>query len=162
MKSIVIHYSFEGNTKLIADTITKTAGADILRLQPAKELKSKSFVKYLWGGKEVFMTKTPKLLPYYFNPDDYDLIFIGTPVWAWNFAPALKTFFSEVEIKNRKTALFCCHGGGKGNIFAKLEKALEGNEILGKTDFRDPLKNKTEESKKAAAGWAKEILTKIS
>ncbi len=96
MKSIVIYYSFEGNTKLIANTVTDTVGADLLRLQLASELKTKSFIKYFWGGKEVFVKRTPKLLPYYFDVDAYDLIFIGTPVWAWHFSPALRTFLKDV------------------------------------------------------------------
>lgn len=161
MKSIVIYYSFEGNTKLIANIVTDAVGADLLRLQLANELKSKSFIKYFWGGKEVFMTKTPKLLPYYFDADAYDLIFIGTPVWAWNFAPALRTFMDTEKIKNKKIALFCCHGGGKGKIFQRLESALEGNEIIGAIDFRDPLRVNTEKSVTRAKEWAKDIVRKF-
>ena len=157
MKSIVLYYSFEGNTKLIANTVTDTIGADILRLQLAKELKTKSFIKYLWGGKEVFVKKTPALLPYHFNVNAYDLIFIGTPVWAWNFAPALRTFLTETIIKNKKLALFCCHGGSKGKIFTRLKTAFEGNDFVGEISFRDPLRIKTEASVKQAAEWAKKI-----
>jgi len=157
MKSIVIYYSFEGNTKLIANTVTDTVGSDLLRLQLASELKTKSFIKYFWGGKEVFVKRTPKLLPYYFDIDAYDMIFIGTPVWAWNFAPALRTFLSRENIKNKKIAFFCCHGGGKGKIFSRLKTALEGNEFVGEIDFRDPLKVKTEASVKRAVEWAKEL-----
>ena len=161
MKSIVIYYSFEGNTKLIANTVTDTAGADLLRLQLASELKTKSFLKYLWGGNEVFVKRTPKLLPYYFDVDAYDLIFIGTPVWAWNFAPALRTFLKQETIKNKKVALFCCHGGAKGKVFPRLETAFEGNEILGEIDFHDPLRIKTKDSVKLAREWAKEIVGKF-
>jgi flavodoxin len=159
MKSIVIYYSFEGNTKLIANSVCDTLGADLLRLQLAKELKTKSFIKYFWGGKEVFIKKTPELLPYYFDVDAYDLILIGTPVWAWNFAPAVKTFLTKEKIKNKKIALFCCHGGGKGKIFTRLKTALEGNEFVGEIDFRDPLRVKTELNLKRAKEWAKEIIS---
>ena len=153
MKSIVIYYSFEGNTKLIANTVCDQLGTDLLRLQLASELKTKSFIKYFWGGKEVFVKKTPKLLPYHFDADDYDLIFIGTPVWAWHFAPALRNFLSKTEIKNKKIALFCCHGGSKGKIFPRLKTALEGNEIVGQIDFRDPLKVQTKASVKQTKEW---------
>lgn len=160
MKSIVIYYSFEGNTKLIANNITDTIGADLLRLQLAAELKSKSFIKYFWGGHQVMVNKKPELLPYHFNPQDYELIFMGTPVWAWCYTPAWRTFMSENKIENKKLALFCCHGGGKGNIFKKWEDALAGNEILGKIDFRDPLKIKKDASIKRAINWAREMVEK--
>ena len=32
------------------------------------------------------------------------MIFIGTPVWAWSFAPALNTFFAENKITDKKIA----------------------------------------------------------
>lgn len=34
MKAIVVYYSFEGNTKLIAQTIANTVDADIEELKP--------------------------------------------------------------------------------------------------------------------------------
>lgn len=160
MKSIVIYYSFEGNTKLIANNITDILSSDLLRLQLAKELKTRSFVKYFWGGRQVMVKKQPELLPYHFNPDDYDLIFMGTPVWAWNYAPAWRTFLAENKIENQKIALFCCHGGGKGKIFSRWEDALSGNEIIGEIDFRDPLKVKTDASVKRIREWAREMIGK--
>lgn len=160
MKIIVIYYSFEGNTKLIANTITQAVDSDLLRLQPAGEVKAKSFLKYVWCGKQVMLNKKPELLPYHFNPDDYDLIFMGTPVWAWSFAPPWRTFLTENKLENKNIALFCCHGGGKGRIFPRWQDALSGNKILGEIDFRDPLKVKTEFSVKRASEWARDIVKK--
>ena len=57
MEKIVIFYSFEGNTKLIAENIAKTIGADLLELKLKKEMKSKGFMKYFWGGKAAIMKK---------------------------------------------------------------------------------------------------------
>ncbi len=57
--------------------------------------------------------------------------------------------------------MFCCHGGGKGKIFPRLKTAIEGNEIVGEIDFRDPLRIKTDESVKRARKWAEEIAGKF-
>jgi len=45
-------------------------------------------------------------VPFDINPEGYDLIFIGTPVWAWEPAPPLKTFFSTCNISNKKSLYF--------------------------------------------------------
>ena len=45
MKKLIIFYSFEGNTKLIAENIAKAIDADILELKPEKEVKTKSFMR---------------------------------------------------------------------------------------------------------------------
>lgn len=162
MKTLVIYYSFEGNTKLIAESIAKTVGADILELKSKNETSPKGFSKYFWGGKQVLQKTKPDLLPFDKNPVDYDVLFIGTPVWAWSYTPVLNTFFSNHKLSNKKVALFCCHGGGKGNIFKKMKEALKDNEFLGEIDFRDPLKRNKDANLLKAEAWAKNIMNSLT
>ncbi len=161
MKKLIIFYSFEGNTKLIAENIANEIDAEILEIKPKEEIKTKGFMKFLWGGRDVFMKKEPGLIPIKKNIQDFDVIFIGTPVWAWTYAPPMKTFFSQTQIENKKIALFCCHGGGPGKIFDKMKLAVEGNEILGEIAFLDPTKKNTEEKIIEVRNWAKEMIDKI-
>lgn len=158
MKTLVIYYSFEGNTRFIAETIANSINADILELKLKEEIKSKGFMKYIWGGRQVVRQKVPELILFDKKPEDYDLIFIGTPVWAWTFAPALRTFFTTVILQNKKISLFCCHGGQVGKTFDKMKVLLSGNTILGNTDFEEPLKNDKEFNSNRAREWAKVIL----
>ncbi len=158
MKKLIVYYSFDGNTKLIAEHIAKTIEADILELKPKDKTKPKGFAKYVWGGKQIMQRIKPELLPFDRNPAAYDILFIGTPVWAWNYAPALNTFFSKHAPLNKKIALFCCHGGGKGKIFDKMKQALKNNEFLGEIDFQDPLKRNKEANMLKAENWAKTIM----
>mgnify|MGYP005837135737 CR=1 FL=1 len=153
-KKLVVFYSLEGNTRLIAQTISQATGADLLELQPKQELNPKGFLKYFWGGKQVMMKEKPELLPLTKNPQNYDLLFIGAPVWAWSYAAPLNTFFSNIKLKDKKIALFCCHGGQKGKTFENMRITLADNEILGEKDFLDPLKREREKAVKAAKDWA--------
>ena len=161
MRMIVVFYSFEGNTKLIAENIAKTVNADILELKPKEEIKSEGFMKYFRGVKAAIMRSRPELFPIEKNLQDYDIVFIGTPVWAGTYAPPLNTFFSTLSVSNKKIALFCCHGGGKGKIFEKMRKVLKGNQILSEIDFRDPLKKNTDTNIQRAREWAKDITMTI-
>ena len=158
MKKLVIFYSFEGNTKFISENIADEIGADILELKPVKEITRNKVLKFVAGGRQATMKIEPEIEIFDINPQDYDLIFIGTPVWAWTFAPALRTFFSKTKIENKKIGLFCCHGGGPGKIFEKMEEKLEGNTILGKIGFKDPLKHDKENDAQEAKKWAKGII----
>ena len=161
MRMIVVFYSFEGNTKLIAENIAGTISADILELKPKKEIRSKGFMKYFRGVKAVITRAMPELSPIQRDLQDYDILFIGTPVWAGTYAPPLNAFFSTLSVSNKKIALFCCHGGGKGKIFEKMQKALKGNQILSEIDFRDPLKKNTDTNIQRAKEWAKDIIRTI-
>lgn len=159
MKKLVVYYSLTGNTKFIAEAVAKAAGADILELKTEGELiKKESFMKYFWGGKKVMMEEKPALLPFDKNPTDYDLLFIGTPVWAWNFAPPLRSFFAQIKLTGKKIALFCANGGDMGKTFNEMKKELAGNEFVGEIEFLEPLKNNKEGCAEEAKQWAIKLL----
>jgi len=160
MKKLVVYYSLEGNTRFIAQKIAEAVGADLLELKPKKEtVRPDSLSKYFWGGKQVMMREKPELLPFNYKPEEYDLIFMGTPVWAWNFSPPINTFLSNIKLADKKIALFCSHAGSKSKTLENMEAKLAGNKIAGKIDFNDPLKNNPEECAEQAKRWAIEIIS---
>lgn len=153
---LVIYYSFEGNTRFIAEAVAREIKSDVLELKVKNDIKTKSFLKFLWGGKQVLQKKTPELLPLDKNPEDYEIIFIGTPVWAFTFAPALRTFLKDVKLKDKKIALFCTHEGSAAKTFEDMKKELENNDIISENDFADVLKNPQQNSLDAKL-WAGKI-----
>ena len=160
MKKLVVFYSLDGSTKFIADIIAEKTGADQLRLQPAKQLDSRKFSKFFWGGKQVLTRKKPDLEPFDKNPADYDLIFIGTPVWAWTYTPALRSFFDLVKLQNKKIVLYDCHAGSPGKTLDDMKEALEGNEIIDMYEFEEPIKRE-EIAGEMAEKWIEEVKSKI-
>lgn len=158
--TLVVFYSLEGNTKFIAEILKDVLQADLLELKPKNEITSRGIMKYLWGGRQVYMGVKPVLLPFDINPVNYKNIILGTPVWAWTFAPLLRTFFSQVKLKEKNIALFCTSGGIRGKTFENMKKILEGNYFIGEEEFITVLANK-EENKCKAITWAEELLKNI-
>lgn len=157
MKKLIVFYSFEGSTRLIAETIAREIGADLLELKPKKEkVKTHGLAKYFWGGRQVFFKEKPELENFDKNPNDYDLIFIGSPVWAWNCAPAMRSFLDSQNLNNKKIVLFCAYEGNKGKIFKTMESKLSKNEIIGETAFLNVAAGK-EKNIALAKEWAKKI-----
>lgn len=154
MKALVIFYSFEGNTKYISQVIAKELSCDVLELKPVKEIQTKGFMKYIWGGKQVLMKELPALCEYSQNFDAYDLLIIGTPVWSFTFAPPLRTFFSKKHFRDKKIALFCCNEGGAKNTLKNMQRQLEKNEVISMQSFVNVLKNK-EKNEEKAKDWAR-------
>lgn len=154
MKAVVIYYSLEGNTKLIAEMIAKNIGADIIRLKIQKDIPKEGFKKYLWGGKSVIFKEKPKLLNDKIELDKYDTVIIGTPVWASSFAPPIYSFISENSINNKNIYLFACHGGGGAEkCFSKLKAALKDNNIKGTFDYLEPSRDQIELVNKKVANF---------
>ena len=135
-KALVIYYSLEGNTEIIAKKIAATVKSDILFLKPKKEMKSKGFMKFVWGGRQVMLKKEPELLPFEKNPEDYDILIIGTPVWMATFTPPLRSFFKSIDLKSKKAVLFCTHDGGPGKTIENMSKMLgDDANILSTMEF---------------------------
>ena len=158
-KILIVYYSLTGNTKYIAELIKEAINADILPIKPIKELNPKGSMKFIWGGAQATMKKKPKLEPIEINPNDYDLIFLGTPVWAWNFSPPIRSFLTEYDLSGKNVALWCCSGGSPGKTLTKLKDYIKNSEVLDEIDFNDPLENDPEGAKEKVIEWAKEIVT---
>ena len=156
-KKLVIYYSKTGNTKIVAETIAKQTKADIEELKWKREIKSKGFFKYFLGGYNSKLRRNVKILPLEKNLEDYDTIFIGTPIWAGNMNPAIRTFLKNHPLQNKKVALFCTCGGEGGNNLDELKKLMEGNELIGDKIFERSDKTTEEEKVKEAENWVKEI-----
>lgn len=158
MKNLIVYYSYEGNTKEIAEELCKTIKADVLELIPKKEHKTKSLFRFIWGGKEVFMTKKPLLKSYNIDLSKYDNIIIGSPCWFGTYAPPINTFLNENKLEKKNIYLFVCNGGNLRNTWKNYESMLIGNKIVSKIDFVYPIKNGIDNAKVKANKWIKDSL----
>lgn len=160
MRNLIVYYSLEGNTKLIADMISKEIECDIIELKPKKEYAKGKISKYFWGGRSVLIKEKPELTNLFKNIDEYDNIFIGTPVWCGTYAPPLSTFLNKCEkdLKGKSISLFMCHGGGgTEKCYSNFKKHLSNSKIIGTIDFKDPLKVDKTEIRVAVKKWITDL-----
>jgi len=157
MKTALIYYSYEGNSAFIAETIKACIAVDVFEIKTAKTKKRKGFAKYFWGGAQVFFGRKPALLPLSVDVNAYDLIILGTPVWASSPAPALVSFLGKTAISGKKLALYCCHLGGKGDVFKKIKSLLPGNTFVGEIDFQNTASQEKAALKQKVGEWLKTL-----
>ena len=157
MKSLVVYYSFSGNTRLIAETVAGAINADIEELKPEKPLNASGAGYVIWGLRQLVSQSKPPLFPLEHKIEDYDLIIIGTPVWSYTVTPPIRTFLEKQKINNKQVALFCCHGGDYGKTIENMKNSLTGNKIIGVADFYDSIKHSPDTNRKRAAEWIRGI-----
>lgn len=162
MKNLIVYYSYEGNCDKISEAIKEVTDADVLKLVPKKEKKTKSLFRFVWGGMQVYMTKKPELEPYNVDLSKYDNIFIGSPVWFGTYAPPINTFLSNNTFKDKRVSIFICSGNNKRNTYKNFEEALKGNKIIDKIEFVYPIKNGIDEASKKAKEWAKACVNRVN
>ena len=148
MKTAVIYYSMSGNTKMTAEAVAKALGAELIQIEPVKEFPSEGARKFIWGGMKAVMGNKPKLQPYTFD-ESYDRVIIGTPVWASNIAPPIRSFIAENrdKIKDKSVAAFVCYaGGGADKALMKLRQFLGVDSLEAELILIDPKDKPTPEN----------------
>lgn len=135
MKSLVVYYSNSGNTELIAKGIARCLNADLRKVE---EVRKRSILGYLWGAICARRGKSSRIKSMDFNLDEYDLIFLGTPVWAARPTPAINAFVSRANFKNKKVVVFVTMAatGDKSTIKAIDERVkTKGGEVINSFAF---------------------------
>ena len=128
MKSIIVFYSFSGNTARVADSLREyleeKGTVEVHRLKAPSESKS-FFAQCLQAlfKKKVTLEGAP------IEVGEFDLICLGTPVWAFAPTPAMRSYIDRCSgISGKRILLFITYGSGIGE-----EKCL--NEmIIGPTN----------------------------
>lgn len=158
MSKLVLYYSYSGNTKAIAEIIASELHADIERLVPVKEMESQGFSKFIWGGSKVFMKKKPLLKQLDTDPMSYDEIFIGTPVWAWTYSPAIRTLLEDDYFSGKKVYLFCTHEHILGKTLERAKRLINERNQFEKAVAFKIANNDLQSQVDRAQKWVKTIL----
>jgi len=125
MKKLVVYYSLTGNTKNLAEIIAKSLNCDIEEIIDKKNRKG--FLGFLKAGRDAFFKRITEIEKIKKEPKNYDIVIIGTPVWAGNITPAIRTYLLNNKDKIKKFAFFTTSGT---SVSDKIVKTLE--DILNK------------------------------
>jgi flavodoxin len=154
LKSLVVYYSRTGNARFVAETIAAEIGADV---EEVVDLKKRSGpIGYLSGGSEARRGKETEIAPTKKSPADYDLVIVGTPVWASRPSPAILTYLKKNDLSGKRVAVFFTQGGKKPSGIDQTKALMPNSECIGELTLTNPLENKVE-SEKQIVEWCKTL-----
>lgn len=131
-KTLIVYFSWGGNTKTVANIIHELTGADIVEV--------KTVVPYPDSYEEVIKIVPdelandyrPELKTKIDNMDKYDTLIVGTPIWGGHLAPAMKSFLAGYDLKEKNIVPFCTHGGsGIAQSVNDIRSVCPESDILG-------------------------------
>lgn len=136
MKPIIIYYSYDGNTRGVAQRIQRALGADAAELMPVTPYTGSYDDVVDQGQREVNSGYMPQLQPLDADLSGYDTVILGTPVWWYTFAPAMKTFLHGHDLTGKQVYPFATNGGWPGHTFQDFKKACPGAKVQAGLNLR--------------------------
>lgn len=125
MKILVVYYSKKGNTERLAKEISSKLGADIEKIIDKKNRKG--IFGFIFGGRDAIKKQKTEIETITKNPADYEVTIIGTPVWASDMTPAIRTYIEKNKGSLKEWAFFITSGNTEPE---KMVAEIEG--IIGK------------------------------
>ena len=123
MKTLVVFYSRTGTTKKVAEKIARALKCDKEEIKDT--VKRSGPVGYMRSGREAAARKLTELKKIKKDPAGYDLVVVGTPIWAWNVSSPVRTYLTKNKSRFKKVAFFCTMGGsGAERAFKEMERLV--------------------------------------
>lgn len=135
-KRLVAYFSASGVTAKTAKALAEAAEADLYEIQPQipytqadlnwMDKKSRSTVEMNDpDSRPAISGSVPGM-------DQYDVIFLGFPIWWYTAPTIIKTFLESYDMAGKKIVLFATSGGsGLGDTARTLQKVCPKAEFKG-------------------------------
>lgn len=135
-KTLVAYFSATGTTGVAATKLASVIGADIFEIVPEvpytnadldwRDKQSRSSLEMSNDSSRPAISGE-KIN----NMDEYDTIFLASPVWWYRLSTILNTFLESYDMTGKKIVLFATSGGSKlGDSAKHLEVSAPGAEII--------------------------------
>ncbi len=139
-KTLVAYFSASGVTEKAAHNLASAIGADIFEIEPSKPYSSADLNWNNRASRSSVEMNDPSSRPgvknSVSNPQDYDTVFIGFPVW-WDQAPrVVNTFLESNGFSGKEIVLFCTSGGTGIEGSVRALKRTYGNRYVWKGSRR--------------------------
>ncbi|MBP1929764.1 flavodoxin [Methanolinea mesophila] len=123
MKTCIIFHSYTGITRGVAEQVQAACGGDMIEVKPRQ--KYSTLTAYTVGCLRARNEEAEPIEPAYIDVAGYDLLVIGTPVWAFKSTPAVNGAINALEhCDGKKGIIFATCGGKAGDTTAILKRAL--------------------------------------
>ena len=112
--SVVVYFSATGNTEAVARLLAETQGADLQEIVPA-EPYTEDDLNYnddlsRANSEQNDANSRPAIAGSMENVEQYDIVYVGFPIWWGNMPKILYTFFDTYDLTGKTIVPFCTSG----------------------------------------------------
>jgi flavodoxin len=134
-KKLVAYFSASGVTTALAKTLAEAAGAGLYEIKPEAPYTKADLDWTDKKSRSAIEMQDPSFRPAIADKDaniaDYDVVFVGFPIW-WYVAPTIiNTFLESYDFSGKTIVPFATSGSsGLGKTIEKLKPSVSGTAIL--------------------------------
>lgn len=138
VKVLVTYFSATNTTEGVAQIIADSLGADLYEITPEQPYTAADLDYHDDKSRSTIEMNDPNSRPAISgsveNMEQYDIVFVGYPIW-WGEAPRiLSTFVESYNFSGKTIVPFCTSGGsGVGSSASNLERLTSGATWLSGT-----------------------------
>jgi flavodoxin len=121
---LTVYFSRTGFTRKIAEEIQARCGGD---LEAIEDVRGRTgILGYLRSAREALKKDTIEIRPGKSRPKEFDLVILGTPVWASHMSSPMRAYLTAHKGEFKQVAFFCTLGGsGASNVFREMAALCE-------------------------------------
>lgn len=129
-KTLVVYFSWGGNTRAVAEEIRNILDCDILEVETAEPYPDTYTAVRPIAYEELEKGSRP-LKAISINPAEYDTLIVGSPIWGGHIAPPLTLFLESYNLSGKTILPFSTHqGSGLGRSADDIQKACPQAYVL--------------------------------
>lgn len=153
-----VGYIEKGNTHIIADMIAEQTGGDTFEIRTVTPYPDDYDECTDIAQQERNENARPELAESLDNLDNYDVIFIGFPIWWSDMPMAVYTFLESYDFAGKTIVPFCTHEGSDlSSTEESIAAACPDAEILDGLSIRGSVaQNSQEEAAEVVAEWLRQ------
>lgn len=142
-KIAIIYYSRTLNTHILAAYIQSKIGGDLLRIETKQSYPKDYDEMVALATRERRENATPSLQNMDLNLKQYEVIFIGSPLWGLSLSTPIKSLLSSFDFSNKILIPFITNAGyGFGNTLKEIESLASRAKILNAFEYEFAYKEK--------------------
>ena len=138
MKSLVVYFSWSGNTRAVAEEIQNQTGAGAFEIVPETQYTSDYNALLDISRTEQRKKARPSFIGSIENLSEYSVVYLGFPNWWADMPMIVYTFLDEHDLSSKTIAPFCTSGGSSlSNIIKAIKSAEPDATVLDGFHVRD-------------------------
>ena len=132
--TLIIYYSYTGNSEKIAYYVKDKLNADILKLEPKIPFSSDyDEVVQQWQNNEIKRDVDIKEIN--IDLSQYKKIVLITCTWWYGISPVMKKFLKDYDLSNKDVLVASSNAGWIGHCFKDYQTLLPNSNIKGELDL---------------------------